>query len=158
MERTTSAFCSHRVRHLSTPRKLIEELDSASPAPSCPAAELRMHITVRPCAPVLSTSMPMGGAPVGASPRTCGKGETRRGPTVLRARPVMRVAPLPPSLVQPLTPRVLRQLTAARNASAPPLASEATVDTIPPAAAHSEFVEVIIYFLNSIIKLSCQLS
>lgn len=45
MERNLTAFASHRIRCLKTPRKLIEEIDSQPlPPPRCPAGKIKINV------------------------------------------------------------------------------------------------------------------
>lgn len=63
-----TAYVAYRVKKLITPRKLIEEIDSApEPIPVCPAGKLKMHIRIKD-ARVQDTMTTHSAVKVGTSP------------------------------------------------------------------------------------------
>lgn len=131
-----SAFESYRVQQLKVNENQISKIDSSPlPPPPCPRAALRIHVTLRPI-PLSSRSSNTGVA-VGTSPRMPPSTMTNLQNAQQNIMPVRQQLRLPSikktdstqipsadenltphtiSVVQPLTARVLKQLSTARTA------------------------------------------
>lgn len=140
-----SAFESYRVQQLKINEEHVTKVDSSLPLPPpCPRAALRIHVTLRPV-PMTSRSSNKGVA-VGTSPRMPPSTVTNihnsqqslskhcvKLPTIIKKEntlnpvPSETSSPHTVSVVQPLTARVLKQLSSARTS----LPSSAKIQTEP---------------------------